>query len=282
MFVIDQTNYRVIKGGLVTVYGVGFNSDCVVRVDGAATSVTDYADDFISFYAPEFVGSHTFAISDGTSSATGLALYVADYSNANTYRLPNRGESSFRRMLDGLLPRGFAWKFEQTSNWSKLLSGIALSFVYMYGMLKDLVLEMSPATTTSLGLWENDLGLPHKGVVQSGDSAKKSEIMRIARKKGGATVPYINSVLSRFGVSYELYEYCRTPEAFPDWVGALGEEANYYVLVKIFTQTVVSGFKCTSKCNASLRKTRNSVLESILAQEKPAHTKFIYSYVIPA
>ena len=49
MFIIDSTNYKTSKGGIVTVYGVGFNADCLVTVDGLPQAPTDYGDGFICF-----------------------------------------------------------------------------------------------------------------------------------------------------------------------------------------------------------------------------------------
>ena len=281
MFIIDSTNYKTSKGGIVTVYGVGFNADCVVTVDGLPQAPTDYDDGFICFSAPDSEGTHRFTISDGVSTSDSLTLYVVAFEDLNTYRLPDRSESSFLRMLDGLMPRGFAWQYGNGSNWSKLLSGIALSFAYVYEMLKNLILQMSPATTTSLGLWENELGLPHRGLEQSTDAGRKSEIMRVARKKGGATVPYLKSLLKLYGVRNDIYEFWKNPEVFPAWVSNEGENANYYVLIKVYRDSYYgSGFTCISPCNASLGEPRDSILESIVAQEKPAHVKVIYSYVL--
>lgn len=281
MFIIDSTSYKASKAGIVTVYGSGFNADCVVVVDGISQAPTDYSDDFICFSAPDVEGSHRVVITDGVSTSSDLTLYVVSFEELSSYRLPERSESSFKRLLDGLMPRGFAWQYENGSNWSKLLSGIALSLAYVYGMLKNLVLQMSPVTTTSYGLWENELGLPQRGLEQSTLAGRKGEIMRVARKKGGATIPYLKSLLKLYGVRNEVLEYWKNPELFPSWVGNEGDNANYYILVKIYRDSYYGkGFTCVSPCNASLGMPRDSVLESIVAQEKPAHVKVIYSYVL--
>lgn len=281
MFVISETKFKISQGGIVTVHGVGFSESCVVRISGLTYDPIDVSDESLSFAAPDQIGTYSFTIEDGVSTSSALTLYVEAYEDLPSYKLPERGESSFRRMLDSLMPRGFAWDYESGSNWSKLLSGIALSFAYLYGLLKDLVLQMSPFSTTDYNAWERELALPRKGLEQSSTTGRKNEIIRIARKKGGATVPYLRSILNLYGVNFDIYEYWQNPEKFPSWVAAEGDQANFYVLVKIYQDNYyANGFTCKSACNASLGHPRDSILEQILAEEKPAHVKIIYSYVV--
>ena len=281
MFIVSADKYKVFKGSSVTVYGVGFNDSCVVRIGNRNYSPIDYSDEYIVFMAPEEVGHYGFEIRDGLSSSGILSLFVEEYEDAAVTRLPVRQESSFRRILDSLMPRGFGWEYGEGSNWSKLLSGLANAFSWLYGMLRNLVLQMSPVATDSLGTWENELSLPRKGLVQSSDSGRKSEVIRIARKRGGATIPYLKSILKIYGARFDLYEYWKSPSVFPSWVAERGEQANFYLLVKIYRDSYYAkGFNCKSKCNASLGHPRDSVLESILEQEKPAHVKIVYSYVV--
>ena len=281
MFIVSSDKYKVSMGGTVTVQGVGFNDLCKVRINGISFDALDYSDEFISFAAPNEVGTFEFVIFDGTSTTESLTLYVEEFENLPTNRLKNRDESSFVRSLESLMPRGFAWESGIDSNWHKFWGAVALVFAYLYGVLKNLVLEMSPYTTTSLGAWENELNLPINGLEQSTNSGRKSEIVRISRKKGGATVPYLKSVLDLYGVNYSLYEYWKNPEVFPHWVAEEGEQANFYVMVKIYSRSYYKyGMNCVSKCNSALGKQRDRVLESIIDRVKPAHVKIIYSYVV--
>lgn len=281
MFIVSSDKYKVGKGGTVTVQGVGFNDLCKVRMNGKSYDPLDYSEDYICFSAPKNTGTSHFVIYDGTSETDSLTLYVEEFEDLPTNRLKNRDESSFVRSLESLMPRGFVWEFGVESNWHKFWSAVALVFAYLYGLLKELVAEMSPYSTTSYGTWENELGLPIAGLEQSTLSGRKSEIVRISRRKGGATIPYLKSILDLYGVKYDLYEYWQNPEVFPHWVGEKGEQANFYVLVKVYSQTFYNhGMTCISKCTASLGRQRDKVLESILDRVKPAHIKVIYSYVI--
>ena len=281
MFIVSSDKYKVGKGGTVTVQGVGFNDLCKVRIDGIVYDALDYSEEFVCFAAPNEIGTFQFVIFDGTSSTEPLTLYVDEFENLPVNRLRCRGESSFVRSLESLMPRGFAWEFGVESNWHKFWSAVALVFAYLYGLLKTLVAEMSPFTTTNFGVWENELKLPIEGLEQSTMSGRKSEIVRVSRREGGATIPYLKSILNLYGVKYDLYEYFKNPEKFPHWVEEKGEQANFFILVKIYSQSYYrGGMTCKSKCNASLGRRRDKKLESIMASIKPAHIKIIYSYVV--
>lgn len=281
MFIVSSEKYKVGKGGTVTVQGVGFNDLCKIQMNGKSRDALDFSDEFVSFSAPNEIGTFRFTIFDGTSQTDPLTLYVEEFEDLPTNRLKERGESSFVRSLESLMPRGFAWEFGVESNWHKFWGAVALVFAYLYSVLKSLVEEMSPYSTTSFGVWENELQLPVAGLEQSTNSGRKSEIVRISRRKGGATIPYLKSILDLYGVKYDLYEYWDNPQVFPQWVASKGEQANFYVMVKIYSQYYYPyGMNCKSPCNSSLGRQRDRALESILNKIKPAHILIIYSYVM--
>ena len=281
MFIVSSDKYKVGKGGSVTVQGAGFNESCKIRVAGLVYDLLDYSEDSIMFAAPDKIGTYQFVVFDDESVSGNMTLYVEEFENLPANHLPNRDESSFMRSLESMMSHGFAWNFGNGSYWHKFLSAIALVFAYIYGMLKNLVLQMSPFTTDSFGTWENELSLPRRGLEQSTTAGRKSEIVRISRKKGGATIPYLKSILNLYGVNYSLYEYWKNPEVFPHWVSSQGDDANFYVMVKIYAKNFYKyGMNCTSKCNASLGKQRDRILESIIDEIKQAHIKVIYSYVL--
>ena len=282
MFIVDSNKYKAGVGGVVTVYGVGFNDACVVRILGKDYSPIDFSDEFICFNAPSELGTYSFEIRDGVSSSGALTLHVVAFEDLSTTKLPERQESSFVRMLNGMMPRGFAWEYENGSNWSKLIAGIALAFAYLYDMLQNLVLQMSPVSTTDLGVWENELALPWKGIPQDTDAGRKSEIVRVSRKQGGATIPYLKSVLNLMDVKYDLYEYAKTPAVFPTWVASnYGNRAGFCVMVKVYRDRFYPyGMNCTSPCNSSLGSDVDRQVETVLNRVKPSHVKIIYSYVV--
>lgn len=282
MFIVDSNKYKAGAGGVVTVYGVGFNDACVVRISGRDYSPVDFDDEFICFNAPSELGTYSFEIRDGVSSSGELTLYVVAYEDLCTTKLPERQESSFVRLLDGLMPRGFAWEYENGSNWSKLIAGIALALAYLYDMLQNLVLQSSPVSTAEFGLWENELALPWKGIARDTDEGRKSEIIRVARKQGGATVPYLKSILDLMDVNYDMFEYANTPAVFPSWVPSkYGNRAGFVVMVKVYRDSYYPyGMNCKSPCNSSLGRARDKKIESVLDRVKQSHVKIIYSYVV--
>lgn len=271
----------VRAGGVVRLSGSGFDHSCNVDVGGAPALVTDYDFDWLEFEAPSDVGSYAVRILQGGSEKFSATLTVTGLEDSETWNLPVRGRDEFRNALLGMMPRGFAWHTAKDGNWWKLFSAFAAGFLELHDNFRQLVDECSPIKTTSYSKWESELGLPLKGLEQITDEGRKNEIIRIARKKGGATVPYLKSLLDLYGVRYDLYEFWKDPSVFPSWVVGEGGLANFYVLVKVYRDSYYAkGFNCKSKCNGSLGIPRDSKLESILAQEKPAHVKIIYSYVI--
>ena len=126
-------------------------------------------------------------------------------SEKRLWNIPARTAADFRYSLLGLMPRGFAWFLCAGGNWWKLFSGFAEGFLSVYNMLRLLVKEMSPVSTTELSVWENELGLPKKGLEFVSDSDRKSEILRVSRDECGCTVNYIKYVASLFGLSVDVY-----------------------------------------------------------------------------
>lgn len=282
MVVVQDMSPKVLPvGGVVRFSGSGFTGSCRVLLDDGYALILDYGDDFLEFEAPARAGTHSVMLRQAEYNAYSAKIDTVSCDDAKTWSLPARDESDFRNALLGLLPRGFAWFTGKLGNWWKLFSAFASGFVELYNNLIRLVDEMTPLKTTSFAEWERELGLPIRGFERSTDAGRKNEIMRIARRKGGCSVSYIKSLLDLYGANYELYEFWQNPEHFPSWVPALGDEAYFYVLVKVYTHSYYPyGANCKSPCNASLGRPLDAVLESIIDQAKPAHIKFIYRYAI--
>lgn len=275
------TPLSVRAGGLVRLSGSGFDDTCSVTAGGSAALVTDYDFDWLEFEAPADAGSYAVRVLQGGSEKFSATLTVTGLEDSETWNLPVRGQDEFRNALLGMMPRGFAWHTAKDGNWWKLFSAFAAGFLELHENFRELVDECSHIKTTSYSQWEKELGLPLKGLEQSSADGRKSEIIRVARKKGGATVPYLKSLLDLYGARYDLYEFWKNPSVFPSWVVGEGDLAYFYVLVKVYRDSYYAkGFNCKSNCKASLGEPSDSKLEAILAQEKPAHVKIIYSYVV--
>lgn len=269
-------------GGTVRMSGSGFDGSCRVLFGSKNALVTDYADNWLEFEAPKNQGSYTIRLMRNNVEMLSQSITVTSLENAATWNLPVRNQDDFRNSLLGLMPRGFAWHLGVGGNWWKLFSAFAMGFLEIYRSFRDLVAELSPFKTTSYSVWEHELGLPVDGLEQKTNAGRKNEIVRISRKKGGCTVPYLKSLLNLYGAKYDLYEYWKNPSVFPSWVTSrYGEKAKFCVLVKVYVDEFSNaGFNCDSPCNASLGDSRDRILESILDAAKPAHVKIIYRYIV--
>ena len=273
----------VRAGGLVRLSGTGFDSACRVTVDRISAIVQDYGAEWLEFVAPSSVdGTATVRLLQNNVEQFSASLTVTSVEDSETWSLPVRGEEEFRNAQIGMMPRGFAWHTGKNGNWWKLFSAFASGFMAIYNSLRDLVDETSPIKTTSYSVWERELGLPLKGLEQSSAAGRKTEILRIARGKGGATVPYLKKLLNLYGARYDLYEYWKNSSVFPSWVARkYGEKAGFCVLIKVYQDHYSShGFSCNSNCNGTLGGPNDYAMEAILDQEKPAHVKIIYRYFV--
>ena len=199
-------------------------------------------------------------------------------SEKRLWNIPARTAADFRHALLGLMPRGFAWFLGFGGNWWKLFSGFAEGFLSVYTMLRLLVKEMSPVSTTELSVWENELGLPKRGLEFVSDTDRKKEILRVSRDECGCTVDYIKSVALLFGLDVDVYEYWKNPENFfgIDFGGA---DPNFYVIVKSDVPCEnVDYHYCDGYCDDRLLDFGNSNYESVVMDLCQAHVKLLFEY----
>ncbi len=279
MFAVANTYIRAGVGCDVTVFGGVFNALCRVRIGAFVYPALDVDGYSFVFAAPKEAGTYSCVITDGTTSSEEITVEVVAIEEIDVWKLPERGEDEFVHLLLGLLPRGFAWNVIPGTNFYKLFSACAVALLWVYNLLANLVKELSPATTTSYSLWENELALPRKGLEQSTNEGRLKEIYRIACQRGGCTVPHYRQLLDLYGATYEIYEYWKNPEAFPSWVSELGERANYCVFVKVFLVDYTDDrADCESSCEASLGGVGDTILEQLLLSDKQSHVRFIFGY----
>jgi len=196
------------------------------------------------------------------------------------WNLPRRTAEDFRHALIGLMPRGFAWFTGVGGNWWKLFSGFAAGILAAYNMLRLLVTESSPVSTTELMPWESELGLPKRGLEFDDDSDRKKEILRISRDECGCSVNYIKSVAALFGLEVNVYEYWKNPEKFAG-VDFAGQDPNFFVIVK--SDVMIGGigyFECDGYCDDRLLDFGDSNYEAVVLDESPAHVKILFEYEI--
>lgn len=279
MLTVSAEKVRAGVGSSVTVYGGIFGVSTTIYINGKTQTPIDVTENSVTFSAPAQAGNYSFVISSGATASKTITLVVVPVEELAAYKLPERGAEAFENMQVGMMPRGVIFNPVKGTFWRKLIDSVAVCLLYLYNLLKSIVAEGSPIKTTRLGLWENELALPKKGLVQTSSEGRRKEIIRISRGTAGATVPYLKQMLDLYGADYELYEYWKNPAPFPGWVGRLDNKENVFcVLIKVYRDKLYYGFTCNSKCNESLGCERDRILESIMENEKPAHVKLVYSY----
>jgi len=270
----------------VTLWGYGFSAGAKVEInDGLKNStlnVVDVDEEKIVFMAPA-CGSYQLKILNGTDSLEGLELSVVSRSCIPVNKLPSRNLNDFALMLKGLLPRGFAWNFKWTNgsyktNWQKLLESVAAGIKVAFDDISKMLVELSPAVTSDVSRWFDELGLPINGVTLGDYRNKNAEIYRITRSRCGCTVPYFKSVMKIFGIDIEVYEYWKNPEEFGSYDFG-SEDPNSFVLIRFHVhEKDVEGATCSGTCNEALGNGNMFFGECVLNSVKPAHVKFIYAY----
>lgn len=208
----------------------------------------------------------------------------------NIWQLTKRTASDFRHAMLGLMPRGFAWFFGIGGNWYKLFTAFAAGFDSVYEMFRELIVEMSPWTTSRFSEWERELGLPKKGLAFDSDALRRAEIVRIARKMGGCTKDYFKSIAALFGLDVDVLEYWKAGErsAFAGY--DFGEQdPNFFAMIRSnIGVTNLSYARCSgaydeadlaaSNCNSRLLDFGDSNYEAVLTSVSPAHVKLIFVY----
>ena len=279
----NYTGKCIQKGGTVRIYGAGFSSSTCAWLDDEQLSLNDYDYGFAEFVGSYNVGTYTLYVGSGLANRSAVGrVSVREYVDLPLHRPCKPSKSEVAAALLGLLPRGVAWYKGSDGVFAKLMRGLAPVVMKVYDLAVAFKESSSPLHTDSFSEWERELKLPLNGLEQSTDAGRKSEIVRVACKKGGSTIPYLRSLLDLYGARYDLYEYFESPSVFPEWVAEKnGDRANYFILVKVYRDSYgAHGMNCKSPCNASLGTPRDSKLESILEKSKPAHIKIIYSYVV--
>ena len=278
MFVVSENCIRVNVGGTVTVHGGVFTPSCKAKIGNKNYNPIEVSAGEFSFVAPSEPQETTFQIVNGSVTSPTVRLVVVPAQELQVFELSRRTSGDFDSLVRGLLPRGFNFS---GPGFGKLFAALSLSLLYVYNFLISLVKESNPYTTTDLDAWEVEMGLPRNGLAFEDPEIRRREILKIARARGGLSLPYYRLILDMYGKDYEIYEYWKNPEKFPAWVASVhGERARFFVLFKIYNKEFSTGATCTSGCTASLGGERDSDLEALLNEIKPAHVQFIFSYFI--
>lgn len=189
----------------------------------------------------------------------------------------------YRRQMQALLPRGFAWALAPTAWLTRLLSGLAPEFARIHGRVLDLLRESDPRTTFEmLEDWERALGLPDNctNTLAPTVEARRDNVVAKFIGAGGQSRAYYIAIAARMGYTITIEEF--TPfRVGRSRVGdpILGEEWTWVWQVNGPAVSIRYFRTGVSQMGERLRSWEgNGPLECRLNQLKPAHTLIIFSY----
>lgn len=319
MIYVKSKSVNVLAPGqLLSVFGGFFDDGCSVLFDGVAGSNYDVTDDCITVVCPERRGNYTVVVKDSSGKTFGVgSIAVVELNELPQNSRPLRYRMrDFCSMIVGLLPRGTAFPMDfdgreeneispaaplKSSMFGKLIWSMAFAVNYAYKYIQSLFDAMDPARTENLEEWEQDLGLPVKGIEPVNELARRSEVYRMACCQGGCTKPYFKKILNLMGIEADIYEYWKDPSKFSvttteyDKDEATGKtswnkvtysyefpataDRNFYFKINVHASELnVKYFTCLSPCTDPLVEWRNMAMENMINTIKPAHTVAIFSY----
>jgi uncharacterized protein YmfQ (DUF2313 family) len=188
----------------------------------------------------------------------------------------------YRRQMQALLPRGFAWPLAPAAWLTRLLSGLSPEFARIHGRVLDLIRESDPRTTVEmLAEWERALGLPDNcsSTLAPTLQARRDDVLTKLVSLGGQSREYFIAVAARLGYTISIEEF----KPFRVGRSRVGESINALEMTWVWRvngpPVTIRSFRVgRSRIGERLRSWGNTALECRLTQLKPAHTKIIFSY----
>jgi len=194
----------------------------------------------------------------------------------------------YLRLLQSLLPKGFAWNRDDGSILTEFLYGEAEEFARVDGRSGDLLVERNTLTTNELlSDHENDLGLPDDCSEESETVTERRNNVHSKFIQLGQQFPqYFIDVAEAMGWMITVTEF----SPFICGVGAAGDPCGdsdviFYWLVTIdLTEVNIIYFTAGNSQSGDLLSFTPSLapLQCTLNQLKPAHTKLIFDFEGPA
>lgn len=188
----------------------------------------------------------------------------------------------YRRQMQALLPRGFAWALAPAAWLTRLLSGLSPEFARIHGRVLDLIRESDPRTTIEmLAEWERALGLPDNcsSTLAPTLQARRDDVLTKLVSLGGQSRAYYIEVAARLGYAITIEEFV------PFRVGRSRVGQRIFSVDWTWVWCVngpavtIRNFRAgRSRVGERLRSWGNGALECRLNQLKPAHTRIIFSY----
>jgi uncharacterized protein YmfQ (DUF2313 family) len=188
----------------------------------------------------------------------------------------------YRRQMQALLPRGFAWALAPAAWLTRLLSGLSPEFARIHGRVLDLIRESDPRTTVEmLQEWERALGLPDNcsSTLAPTLQARRDYVLTRLVSLGGQSRAYYIAVAARLGYAISIEEFRPFQCGRSQCGDALNSQDWIWVWQVNGPAVTIRNFACgESTCGEPLRTWGNDTLECRLNSIKPAHTRIIFSY----
>lgn len=189
---------------------------------------------------------------------------------------------AYLSQLQALLPLGPAWAREPQAMCTRLLDSLAEEFARIDAVAAQLLDEADPRTTQDmLTDWERVAGLSAfssvDGSLLSNDQRRANLVSRIT-ERGGQSPAYFIALAARLGFAVtitEFREWC-----VGDDVEALlcGAEWNFAWRINV---PLVTASEWTVESDVETPFSviwLNALMESVLHEDKPAHTVLLFNY----
>lgn len=189
--------------------------------------------------------------------------------------------SKYIALLQDLLPRGFAWPRQASTNMESLLGAFAVELERGDARVDDMLRESYPLTSSELlEDWERVLGLPEPCAgAPTGLEARRIAAHEKLSRKGGQSPQYFIDLAAQYGFTITISEYSQ----FRAGINSAGDpvygDAWAYTWVVHGPEVTVRTFKAgQATAGEALREWGNEILECLINRLKPAHTHVIFSY----
>lgn len=190
---------------------------------------------------------------------------------------------SYRKQLQGLLPRGLAWPRDMMAGLTSILQAIADELARVDRRGDDLMREANPRTTVEmLPDWERAFGLPDPCITTSDEmtqAERRNILMARITGIGGQSREYFIGVAADLGYVISIDEFrpfragisvAGDPLTNGDWVFTWRVNAPPVTIIPFLAGAGAAG--------EPLRTWGNEQLECTLSRLKPAHTILQFAY----
>jgi uncharacterized protein YmfQ (DUF2313 family) len=186
-------------------------------------------------------------------------------------------------LLKNLLPKGIAWPRDITSSFHKIFDAIAEEMVrFDQRISTDLPNEADPNTTLELLTdWERIVQIPDEFQLKVAETVgqRRADILRKLTSRGGQSKQFFIDLAAAFGYTVTINE------TFPfrsgkNRCGYRCYDVDWKHHWRIIAGSVTSQYfrAGSGRCGDRLRAWRNTTLENVIQNAKPAHTVVHFVY----